>query len=426
MYATGHSATYAREIEMQDESGNREFDNVFDILSDDAIIELAMRLDPIDLVAFNSTNRRIAEICRREYVWTQLVKRRTGVDVDTKSEAIRTILQRNMQEQSQSTEGHVQRRVMRCLVSSALYTRDGLNTLALDVFSILFALCGFILLQLRLDGIIGIGYWLIMLFFLPIVLAHSLVPCYNVIIRRRTGRTRPNVSWYSSPLQTLRYIYYNSPRGIDTLNYLFLVCQYWLLFGIALGSTTLPWAIVTVAWLVLWQVSGFIVCTDGRVQPKALRAIFSVPFSFIAIAGVILLELKMEDVIDVSYHTVFAPFYLFFVALFVYPIISFMFFCISCTIGSCDCEYGCWQDLCCFDVQSVESGTLKSLILLLVTCIFSPFMITFLALCATLFNGTDDIYFIEIFIPLDMLVVAILILIMVSKKMEYSYVDKYM
>ncbi|EDR29763.1 hypothetical protein EDI_315400 [Entamoeba dispar SAW760] len=396
--------------------------NPFELLSDDTIFSITQFLTPRDLLSFSETNRRLWYICKRDEVWTSLVLKTTGRVTYTRKDAINSLIQKH-QEDTELAEQQLEfkQQEQHNKIERILFKiRDGVNCCGIEITTILLFYFSVILLQLKIEGTLNVGYWFPLLFCLPFVLYFTFIPTFNFCVGKYADEDDPPVRCFSSPIQTARYLFIFNPRGIGILNEPCILINYIVLFVVSLGVPYYIIPVVLFLWLLLWVISGCFVC-DRYPRPQTWRGILSIPSGIILIIAIIIIVMKIEDSIDISYQLVFIPLYIFLFIAFLFPLFTFIFFCSLCLCNKSLDENGCWNNVCCFNVRVSDLAALKSLFFMLVASILCPFTMTFIGLLATNLDGTDDVSFYISFIPLDILGVFLMILYVAGKRYEVTH-----
>ena len=112
--------------------------------------------------------------------------------------------------------------------------------------------------------------------------------------------------------------------------------------------------------------------------------------------------------------------YILLISMFIIPLFYLAFFCSLCCMRKNLNEDGIWGLLCCVNVSTSDEASLKILFIMLIVSIISPFTLTFLVLLATNLDGIDDVSFIVILIPIEVLILFMIVLYGVVKKIEHS------
>ncbi|ELP94421.1 hypothetical protein EIN_046840 [Entamoeba invadens IP1] len=397
--------------------------NVLESISDDSIFTITQYLTPEDLINFSQTNRRVWYICKRDEVWTSLVLSSTGRVTYTKRDAIRSLIDKKQEDNDQeNTRIEFRKMERQNKLEHMLFTmRDCCNFISNDLIAILFGIFGLVLLQVELDGYVNVGYWLVVLLFLPLLIVLTIVPMTNFCTGKLTDDDEPPVRWYSSPIETIRYLYIFGRRGAGILTEPCLVINYVILFAISLGLSYLVIIPPLLIWTLIWIFFGcFTFSRRPIVSVQIWRGLLAIPVGIVVFIGIILVVVKIEDVIDVSFHIIFIPFYFLLGVIFIFPMVSFFVFCGLCLCGKSYDTDSCCNKICWLDVTNSDLAALQSLFVMLVISIVCPFTMTFIALLATNFDGSDDVSYFVTFIPIDILVIFLIILYGVGKRYELT------
>ena len=393
--------------------------NPFSLLSDDSIAVLTKYLSTEDLLSFEQSCRRFWYICQRDELWTSYVYHHTETRVYTKQDAIRKMVNKRQEDTKREKEmsERKKRKEKQNMEDKLDILRDILNCFLFDFVSYVLFLVGYILMQLIIDGIVSLDYWVPFLFCFPLILVYTIIPIINYFIARHNNDSTPPTRSWTSPLQTIRYHYMLNPRGVGLLTEPFVLVCYILLFGVSLGMDILVLFSVLILWSLILICFGLFTFTEG-IHLRLSGGLVYVPLGICLFVGFLLTLYKLEDYIDISWHLAFAPFYIILVGGFVYPFIMFLFFLIS---ALCHKKYDFeskWTKVCCIEIFYLEPAMLKSLFLMLISClVFMLILLTLITLAIGL-DGEDDVTFYQIFLPLDLLSVALPAGVVIMKLLE--------
>ncbi|KAL7719197.1 F-box domain-containing protein [Entamoeba marina] len=364
----------------------------FDLLTDDTIYAIITHLSPRDIHSFSQTCRRVWHVAGRDDVWTTLALEQTGVETTTRTEAIEALLQKQhiLEEEATLEYNRTQEARHNAIETYVFVIRDLMNFIGVDITTISIGFIGIILSQLILDGYIDIGWWIPLICFFPMVFLTSFIPLFNCISTKYSGDPDPPVRWFSSPLQTTRYFQYSSARGVGLLTEPCIVITYFMLFIISIGGAGIIIVPGIVVWLAAWIFFG-IFTLDRRLHIVFWRGCHFAPAAILLLISLLLITLKCEDVLNMSWHLTFTPIYLLLLMAFIIPSVYFLFFCCLCACGKNLNQDSFCGNFCCVDISASDLAALKNLFIMLMVSIICPFTLTFLALLATNLNGTDDI-----------------------------------